>query len=50
MFEKDNWYLLDEILPKRWCTRRLIDAVLEFKEAKNILKRSMGFEKLILTA
>ena len=49
MFDKDNWYLLDEVLPKRWCTRRLIDAIIEFRQAKNILKRSRGIEKVIIT-
>lgn len=48
MFEKDNWYLLDEVLPKRWCTRRLKDAIVEFKQAKDILRRSYGFEKIIV--
>lgn len=39
MFNKDNWFLLDELLPKRWCTRRLKDAIVEFITAKTLLNR-----------
>lgn len=39
MFDKSNWYLLDEVLPKRWCTRRLKDAVIEFLAAKELMRK-----------
>ena len=39
MFDRNNWYLLDEVLPKRWCTRRLKDAVIEFLTAKEMMRK-----------
>ena len=33
MPKDENWYLLDEIIPKRWKTRSLMQAVNEFLEA-----------------
>lgn len=36
---KDNWYLLDEVLPKRWHTRRLRNAVTEFLAAKTLMRQ-----------
>ena len=37
MFSKDNWYLIDEILPKRWCTTTLQTAAMRFLEARKCL-------------
>jgi hypothetical protein len=34
MWDKDNWYLIDEILPERWRTRTLEQAFNEFIEVK----------------
>lgn len=35
--ERDNWYLIDELLPKRWLTTTLENAVKQFMEAKRCL-------------
>lgn len=42
MFDKNNWFLLDDILPKRWCTKRLKDAVIEFMAAKIIMRQGIN--------
>lgn len=43
MMEASNWFLLDEVIPKRWHTRRLKDAVVQFIEARAICQsRSEG--------
>ena len=34
MHKRENWYLLDDIIPKRWRTRSLLQAVSEFLEAR----------------
>lgn len=35
--EKDNWYLMDELFPKRWHTRTLKQAATEFINARSML-------------
>jgi len=44
---KDNWFLLDELFPKRWCTRRLKDAVTEFMAAKTLMRRGINATNFI---
>lgn len=36
MKDKKNWQLLDHIIPKRWRTRRLSDAVSEYLQARQL--------------
>ncbi|NIV11089.1 MAG: hypothetical protein GWN62_07280 [Aliifodinibius sp.] len=48
MFDKNNWFMLDEILPKRWCTRKLKDAVIEFLAAKTLMRQG-AYEKGFLS-
>lgn len=40
MMEKSNWFLIDELLPKRWLTTSLDKACSMFLEAKRCLIRS----------
>jgi len=42
MGDKDNWYLMDEVIPKRWHTRTLKQAFQEFVEAKLWLKQNQN--------
>jgi hypothetical protein len=42
MWDKDNWYLIDEILPERWRTRTLEQAFNEFIEVKLWQKQNQG--------
>ena len=37
-FEKDNWFLIDQVLPKRWLTTSLTKACHQFLEARKCLK------------
>jgi hypothetical protein len=39
LMKEENWYLMDEVCPKRWRTRRFTDAVSEFLHAKEMLWR-----------
>ncbi|NIT58284.1 MAG: DUF115 domain-containing protein, partial [Aliifodinibius sp.] len=39
---KENWFLLDEVYPKRWCTRKLEDAVTEFLAAKTVMRQRIN--------
>jgi hypothetical protein len=34
MMEPSNWFLLDNVIPHRWHTRKLKDAVIQFLEAR----------------
>ena len=36
--DPDNWYMLDDVVPKRWRTRSLLQAVNEFLEASLICR------------
>lgn len=45
--DKNNWFLLDEIYPKRWRTRRLKDAVIEFTAAKTLMRSKTNGANLI---
>lgn len=36
--DRNNWFLLDEVIPKNWHTRRLQDAARQFVEARECLK------------
>lgn len=44
---KENWFLLDEVYPKRWCTRRLKDAVTEFLAAKALMRSNINAQTFI---
>jgi len=39
LMKEENWYLMDEICPKRWRTRKFKDAISEFLMAKEALCR-----------
>ena len=41
MFDRDNWFLIDELLPQRWHTRTLEQAFKDFVEAKYIWQTQM---------
>jgi hypothetical protein len=40
ILEKSNWFLIDEILPKRWLTTSLYKAARQFLEAKKCLTQT----------
>jgi len=42
MHNRDNWYLMDELIPNRWCTRTLAQAFKEFVEVKLWQKQRSG--------
>lgn len=49
VFERDNWFLIDEILPKRWLTTSLEIACRQFLEAKKWLNAGTGGDASIVT-
>lgn len=50
MKDRDNWYLIDEILPKRWSTTTLARACERVLEAKKCLTRAATDSGVVLAA
>jgi len=46
MHDPDNWYLMDEVVPKRWRTRTLLQAANQFLEA-SLICREKGANAII---
>jgi hypothetical protein len=36
IMKEENWFLMDEVCPKRWRTRKFVDAISEFLKAKEM--------------
>ena len=50
MKDRDNWYLIDEILPKRWSTTTLARACERVLEAKKCLTQTATDSGVVLAA
>lgn len=46
--DPDNWYLIDEVLPKRWRTRSFLQAVNQFLEANLICRENIARESSVI--